>query len=81
MTEGFADLLAPGVRVDTLMPGPYRTDIVDTWSPEQIRRSGEAVHLKRIGEPHEIVGAAMFPASDASSFTTGTIVRSDGGFR
>ncbi|MGV9744818.1 SDR family NAD(P)-dependent oxidoreductase [Rhodococcus zopfii] len=81
MTEGFADLLAPEVRVNTLMPGPYRTDISNAWSPEQIRQSGEAVHLQRIGEPHEIVGAALFLASDASSFTTGTIVRSDGGFR
>jgi NAD(P)-dependent dehydrogenase (short-subunit alcohol dehydrogenase family) len=36
--------------------------------------------LKRAGEPPEIVGAALFLASDASSFTTGSILRADGGF-
>jgi NAD(P)-dependent dehydrogenase (short-subunit alcohol dehydrogenase family) len=35
--------------------------------------------LQRAGDPREIVGAALFLASDASSFTTGTIVRADGG--
>jgi NAD(P)-dependent dehydrogenase (short-subunit alcohol dehydrogenase family) len=35
--------------------------------------------LKRAGDPREIVGAALFLASDASSFTTGSILRTDGG--
>jgi NAD(P)-dependent dehydrogenase (short-subunit alcohol dehydrogenase family) len=81
MTEGFADLLGPEVRVNTLMPGQYLTDISAAWSPEQVERSSAGLRLRRIGEPHEIVGAALFLASDASSYTTGTIVRSDGGIR
>ena len=79
MTEGFANLLGPEVRVNTLMPGQYLTDIAAAWDMEHTNRMAERLHLKRIGNPHEIVGAALFLASDASSYTTGTIVRSDGG--
>jgi len=65
--------------VNTLMPGQYLTDIAAAWDMEHTNRMAERLHLKRIGNPHEIVGAALFLASDASSYTTGTIVRSDGG--
>jgi NAD(P)-dependent dehydrogenase (short-subunit alcohol dehydrogenase family) len=79
MTEGFAELLGPEVRVNTLMPGQYLTDIAASWDMEHTNKMAERLHLKRIGKPHEIVGAALFLASDASSYTSGTIVRSDGG--
>jgi len=79
MTEGFAQLLGPEVRVNTLMPGQYLTDIAAAWDMDHTNKMSERLHLKRIGEPHEIVGAALFLASDASSYTSGTIVRSDGG--
>jgi len=79
MTEGFAQLLGPEVRVNTLMPGQYLTDIAAAWDMDHTNRMSERLHLKRIGNPHEIVGAALFLASDASSYTTGAIVRSDGG--
>ncbi len=79
MTEGFAELLGPQVRVNTLMPGLYHTDVAAAWDPERTKRLTERLHLKRVGAPHEIIGAALFLASDASSFTSGSIVRSDGG--
>ncbi|WP_051068664.1 SDR family NAD(P)-dependent oxidoreductase [Nocardioides sp. Iso805N] len=79
MTEGFAQLLGPEVRVNTLMPGQYLTDVAAAWDMEHTNKMSERLHLKRVGEPHEIVGAALFLASDASSYTSGTIVRSDGG--
>jgi len=79
MTEGFASLLGPQVRVNTLMPGQYLTDIAAAWDMDYTNRMSERLHLKRIGNPPEIVGAALFLASDASSYTSGTIVRSDGG--
>ncbi|MFF4767333.1 SDR family NAD(P)-dependent oxidoreductase [Streptomyces sp. NPDC001255] len=79
MTEGFAALLGPEVRVNTLMPGQYLTDISASWDMEFTRKMSGRLHLKRVGEPDEIVGAALFLASAASSYTSGTVVRSDGG--
>jgi NAD(P)-dependent dehydrogenase (short-subunit alcohol dehydrogenase family) len=79
MTEGFAELLGPEVRVNTLMPGQYLTDVSAAWDMDHTMRMSERLHLKRIGEPDEIIGAALFLASDAASYTSGTVVRSDGG--
>ncbi|MEB3070111.1 SDR family NAD(P)-dependent oxidoreductase [[Mycobacterium] vasticus] len=79
MTEALAQAYGPTVRVNTLMPGPFLTDISQAWD------FGEGVNpfrghaLQRAGQPAEIVGAALFLMSDASSFTTGSIVRADGG--
>ena len=83
MTEGLAKAFGPGVRVNTLMPGPYLTDISKAWALEG--ESAEfnpfaAFALQRAGDPAEIVGAALFLMSGASSYTTGSILHSDGGF-
>lgn len=80
MTEGFARAFGPSVRVNTLMAGPFLTDISKAWNLEQATQNpfGD-LSLRRAGNPSEIVGAALFLASDASSFTTGSIVRADGG--
>jgi NAD(P)-dependent dehydrogenase (short-subunit alcohol dehydrogenase family) len=81
MTEGFARALGPKVRVNTLMAGPFLTDVSKSWNIEQAAHSPFAsLTLQRAGNPAEIVGGALFLASDASSFTTGSIVRADGGF-
>ena len=76
-TIGLAEAFAPKVRVNSILPGPIRTDITDVWTPEM--KSGTSVPLGRIGEPEEIAGLALYLASDASSFTTGAIIRVDGG--
>ena len=78
MTEGLAQAFGPAVRVNTLMAGPYLTDVSKAWD---LGDGNNFTHLslKRAGDPREIVGAALFLASDASSFTTGSILRSDGG--
>ena len=78
MTEGLALAFGPTVRVNTLMPGPFLTDISKAWDfgdDNPFRHSA----LQRAGQPTEIVGAALFLMSDASSFTTGSILRADGG--
>src|ERR1700749_1151840 len=80
MTEGFARALGPTVRVNTLMAGPFLTDVSKSWHIEQATSNPFGnLSLQRAGDPAEIVGAALFLASDASSFTTGSIVRADGG--
>ena len=77
VTEAFAREYAPKVRVNAIMPGRFLTDISHAWDDET-RRNPEAA-LQRSGEPEEIVTAALYLASDASGFTTGSIIRVDGG--
>ena len=79
MTEAFAHAYGPKVRVNCIMPGPFLTDISKAWNMEAFRQQARSFDLRRGGEPHEIVGAALYFATDASSFTTGAILRIDGG--
>ena len=82
LTMGLARTFAPHVRVNCLVPGPFLTDISKAWDMEQFAaRAKTAYMLQRGGEPHEIVGAALYLASDASSYTTGTLLPIDGGPR
>ena len=77
LTIGLAEAFAPAVRVNAILPGPFRTDVTRAWPPEML--SGAFVPLGRLGEPDEVVGLALYLASGASSFTTGAIIRVDGG--
>src|SRR6476660_8873413 len=79
MTEGLALAFGPTVRVNTLMPGPFLTDISKAWDIEATTAGAQRFALKRLGEPPEIIGAALYLASDASSYTSGSIIRVDGG--
>ncbi|MBA3940070.1 MAG: short-chain dehydrogenase [Sphingopyxis sp.] len=82
MARNFAVELGPkGVRVNCIAPGLVRTDMARAlWEdPETLKRSTAASTLKRIGEPHEIAGAAVFLASKAGAFTTGQAIVCDGG--
>lgn len=82
LTASLARAFAPHVRVNCIVPGPFLTDISKAWDLEQFaERAKSAYALQRGGEPHEIVGAALFLASDASSYVTGTLVNVDGGPR
>jgi NAD(P)-dependent dehydrogenase (short-subunit alcohol dehydrogenase family) len=76
LTVGLAEAYAPKVRVNAILPGPFRTDVSKAWAPE-----GEAtfVPLRRLGEPEECAPLAVHLASEASSYTTGAIIRVDGG--
>jgi NAD(P)-dependent dehydrogenase (short-subunit alcohol dehydrogenase family) len=81
MTEAFANALGPKVRVNAIMPGPFLTDISKAWDMPAFERQAQAFDLRRGGQPEEIVGAALYLASDASSFTTGSVITVDGGAR
>ena len=77
LTVGLAEAFAPTVRVNAILPGPFDTDVTRGWTEEM--KSGSYVPLGRLGRPSEIVGAALYLASDASSYTTGSTIRVDGG--
>jgi NAD(P)-dependent dehydrogenase (short-subunit alcohol dehydrogenase family) len=80
MTIAFSRAFGPTVRVNAIQAGPFYTDISKAWDLEAFRRQARAtLALQRGGEPSEIVGAALYLASAASSFTTGAILRVDGG--
>jgi NAD(P)-dependent dehydrogenase (short-subunit alcohol dehydrogenase family) len=80
MTVGFAHALGPKVRVNCIQPGPFLTDISKAWDLEKFRERARATMASgRGGEPEEIVGAALYFASAASSFTTGAVLAVDGG--
>ena len=70
-----------GVRVNCIAPGLVRTDFARAlWeNPETLKAVTKTTPLRRIGEPNEIAGAAVFLASPASSFMTGQTIIVDGG--
>ncbi|HPF24724.1 MAG TPA: SDR family oxidoreductase [Hyphomonas sp.] len=77
MTTSMAREYGPQVRVNCIAAGPFLTDISKAWTEEARETSENALH--RPGRPEEIVTAALYLASGASSFTTGSIIRVDGG--
>jgi NAD(P)-dependent dehydrogenase (short-subunit alcohol dehydrogenase family) len=70
-----------GVTVNCIAPGLIKTDFAKAlWdNPETLKRSTTTVPLRRIGEPDEIAGAAVFLAGPGGSFTTGQAIVCDGG--
>jgi NAD(P)-dependent dehydrogenase (short-subunit alcohol dehydrogenase family) len=82
LTYGLARTLGPTVRVNCIVPGPFLTDISKAWDMAAFERSAkQGFALQRGGEPHEIVGAALYFATSAGSYTTGTTLNVDGGPR
>jgi NAD(P)-dependent dehydrogenase (short-subunit alcohol dehydrogenase family) len=68
------------VRVNVLMPGAFLTDISKAWTDEMRRQVAAGVPMGRCGNAEEIVGAALYLASDASSYTSGAVLKVDGGW-
>jgi NAD(P)-dependent dehydrogenase (short-subunit alcohol dehydrogenase family) len=79
LTVACAHAFGPSVRVNCIMAGPFLTDISRAWPEVAVRHIEATSALRRAGEPREIIGAALYFASAASSFTTGAILRIDGG--
>lgn len=81
LTGGLAQTFAPSVRVNTIQCGPFATDIAKAW-PDALREELTKHNAqRRVGEPGEIVGAALFFATEASAFCTGSTLAIDGGWR
>jgi NAD(P)-dependent dehydrogenase (short-subunit alcohol dehydrogenase family) len=82
MTQSVArELASSGVRLNSIAPGWIATDLnANMWSDEGVRKSMEdSIPMGRLGNAEEIVGPAIFLASDASSFITGATLLVDGG--
>ena len=82
MTQAVArELASSGVRLNSIAPGWIATDLnANMWSDEGIRQSMEdMIPMGRFGRAEEIVGPAVFLASDAASFVTGATLVVDGG--
>jgi len=80
LTRSFAFAYGPKVRVNCIVAGPFLTDISKAWDLPAFEKNAKAnLALQRGGQPDEIVGAALYLASPATTFTTGTTIRVDGG--
>jgi NAD(P)-dependent dehydrogenase (short-subunit alcohol dehydrogenase family) len=79
LTIGLAAAYAPRVRSNAILPGVVRTDMAKAWSDEQWAHNLAAIPLSRAGEPGDVAATALWLASDASAYVTGTLTRVDGG--
>src|SRR6185436_6888513 len=82
MTRSWAQEFGPhNIRVNAIAPGLIQTDLSEFfWKDDTRRRQFEqATPLKRIGQPEEIAGLALYLASDEASFVTGQVMVADGG--
>jgi NAD(P)-dependent dehydrogenase (short-subunit alcohol dehydrogenase family) len=80
LTRAAAAEFAPnGIRVNALAPGAVDTDMMRNNPPEAQERMANASLMRRMASPDEMIGPALFLASDASSFMTGQVLIVDGG--
>jgi NAD(P)-dependent dehydrogenase (short-subunit alcohol dehydrogenase family) len=79
ITVGLAHALGPTVRCNAIMAGTFLTDVSRSWDAAAFAARAERFALRRGGQPGEIVGTALYLASDASSYTTGAVIAVDGG--
>jgi NAD(P)-dependent dehydrogenase (short-subunit alcohol dehydrogenase family) len=78
LTIGLAEAFGPTVRANGILPGAVLTDIATHWGQEHLDRLKE-IPLGRGGQAEDFVGTALWLASDASAWITGTLTRIDGG--
>lgn len=80
LTQGLAAALGPSVRANAILAGAFLTDVSAAWDMDTFNTMARrSITLQRAGRPDEIIGAALYFASDASGYTTGTWLRVDGG--
>ncbi len=80
-TKALAREVGPrGVTVNTIAPGPVRTDMNrNTYSAEEWRRRAERLPVGRLGEPEDIAHAVLYLAAEEAGYTTGQVVMPNGG--
>ena len=78
-TKSAAKELAPsGIRVNAIAPGIVDTDLLKEVPEEQLKRRTQQIKMGRIATPEDIVGTALYLASDLSNYVTGQIISVDG---
>ncbi len=79
MTKSLArELGKDNIRVNAVLPGVTRTDMVAALPPEMVARVSATIPLGRVGEPEEVANAFVFLASDKASYITGALLSVDG---
>ena len=80
MTKSAAkELGRRGIRVNGIAPGFVETDMTAVLTEEQKAGAAKNISMQRMGQPQDIANAALFLASDLSSYITGQIIAVDGG--
>ncbi len=79
LTKSLAkELGKDNIRVNAVLPGVTRTDMVAALPPEMVARVSATIPLGRVGEPEEVANAFVFLASDKASYITGAFLSVDG---
>ncbi len=82
LTFSMSKAFAPTVRVNCIAAGPFLTDISKAWDMAAFEQSAKTgIALQRGGRPEEVVGTALYLASEASSYLTGAVIPLDGNAR
>jgi 3-oxoacyl-[acyl-carrier protein] reductase len=76
---GAKELARYGIRVNAIQPGLIRTAMTDAMPPDVLQSRVAEIPLGRIGEPLDVANAALFLASDLSSYLTGIVIEVSGG--
>jgi NAD(P)-dependent dehydrogenase (short-subunit alcohol dehydrogenase family) len=79
LTRHLARRLAPGITVNAIAPGPFESRMMASALAEHGHAIARAVPLRRIGTPDDVAGAAIYLASPAAAWVTGTVLTVDGG--
>lgn len=81
LTRTFAaEWAAEKIRVNSISPGFYRTELNKSMKPERVELATQRTPMGRFGNLPELAGAAVFLASDEASYVTGADIAVDGGF-
>ena len=79
LTRHLAKSLAPAITVNAIAPGPFESKMMAATLDAFGEQIAAGAPLKRIGRPSDMAGTAIFLASQAGSYLTGTIIPVDGG--
>jgi short chain dehydrogenase. len=81
MTKALAKELGPsGIRVNAIAPGIINTDMLSSFTAQELEKMRNAIPVKRIGTPEDVAEVAVYLASDEARYLTGQVITVDGGY-